>query len=351
MGVIERLAEQLVDSTVPLERNQLEHAVRRLARVEAPLVSEPVLTEVVDSLVGMGPIEQLLRDPQVTDVLVNGPDQIWVERSGELQLTQVCFPSPEAVRAAVERMIAPLGLRLDHSSPMVDARLPDGSRLHAVIPPAALPYPVVAVRRFTPTVRSLDDLVDRKTVTPEEACTLTEAVTKRLNILVSGSTGAGKTTLLNVLSAQIPSEERIVVVEDASELALVGHVVRLEAKPPNAEGRGEVTLADLVRSALRLRPDRIVLGEVRGPEALDLVSALNTGHDGSMSTVHANSPQDALWRLETLAMSGQRRVSAETVRRQLHHGIDLIVQLSRLQGRRRVVELFYPQQTRNRSSQ
>ncbi len=339
VGVIDRLAERLVSSSVPLEREALERALSRLAPVEAPLAGPSTLTGVVDALVGLGPIEALLRDQEVTDVLVNGPEEVWVERRGVLERTDVTFSGPEAIRAAVERVIAPLGLRLDHASPMVEARLPDGSRLHAVIPPAAVPHPVVAIRRFTAAVHTLDDLVRVGTLTDEEADLLSRAVAERRSLLVSGGTGAGKTTLLNILSGLIPPDERVVVVEDASELALRGHVVRLEANPPNAEGVGEVTLADLVRSALRLRPDRIVVGEVRGPEALDLVAALNTGHDGSMSTVHANSPEEALWRLETLALSGPRRVPAEAVRRQLRAGLDLIVQLRRRDGQRRVVAI------------
>ena len=339
MGVIERLAERMVASPVPLEREALRRALERIAPVEAPLADAQTLEGVVDALVGLGPVEDLLRDNEVTDVLVNGPDEVWVERRGVLCRTDVTFPSGEAIRAAVERVIAPLGLRLDHASPMVDARLADGSRLHAVIPPAAIPHPVVAIRRFTAAVTSVEDLVEAETLDADQAELLAAAVAERRNLLVSGGTGAGKTTLLNILSGLIPAGERVVVVEDASELALRGHVVRLEANPPNAEGVGEVTLADLVRSALRLRPDRIVVGEVRGPEALDLVAALNTGHDGSMSTVHANSPEEALWRLETLAMSGDRRVPAEAIRRQLRAGIDLIVQLRRQGSRRRVVAI------------
>ena len=337
--MIERLAERMVASPVPLEREALRRALERIAPVEAPLADAQTLEGVVDALVGLGPVEDLLRDNEVTDVLVNGPDEVWVERRGVLCRTDVTFPSGEAIRAAVERVIAPLGLRLDHASPMVDARLADGSRLHAVIPPAAIPHPVVAIRRFTAAVTSVEDLVEAETLDADQAELLAAAVAERRNLLVSGGTGAGKTTLLNILSGLIPAGERVVVVEDASELALRGHVVRLEANPPNAEGVGEVTLADLVRSALRLRPDRIVVGEVRGPEALDLVAALNTGHDGSMSTVHANSPEEALWRLETLAMSGDRRVPAEAIRRQLRAGIDLIVQLRRQGSRRRVVAI------------
>lgn len=231
----------------------------------------------------------------------------------------------------VERVIAPLGLRIDRSRPMVDARLPDGSRLHAVLPPAAVRSPMVAIRRFTQRVSSLADLVEAGTARPEEVDRLVSAVTSRETIVVSGGTGAGKTTLLNLLSAAIPPTERVVTIEDAAELSLPGHVVRLEARPPNAEGAGEITIRDLLRSALRLRPDRLIVGEVRGAEALDLISALNTGHRGSMTTVHANSPDEAVWRLETLALTAG--VASETViARQLRAAVDLVVQIERTAG-------------------
>lgn len=339
MALTDRLADALVRSTVPLERMTLEKAVRRLAVTEAPLATVAELRAVVDGLVGLGPLEQLLRDDHVTDVLVNAPDEVWVERSGELVRTGVAFPDDDAVVAAVERIIAPLGLRLDRAAPIVDARLPDGSRLHAAIPPATPDHPVVAIRRFTQAVPDLEALVASGGATSAQAALLREAVVSRRNLVVSGGTGSGKTTLLNVLSREIPPGERVVVIEDASELSLLGHVVRLEAHPPNSEGVGEITLARLLRSALRLRPDRIVVGEVRGPEALDLISALNTGHDGSMSTVHANSPEEALWRIETLALSGTRRVSVEAVRRQLRAGVHLVVQVERRDGRRRITRI------------
>jgi pilus assembly protein CpaF len=276
----------------------------------------------------MGPIQTLLDDPEVTDVLVNGPDEIWVDRGAGLIRVGERFPSPGAIVSMVERVIAPLGLRIDRTMPMVDARLPDGSRLHAVLPPAAVDSPLVAVRRFTQRVGSLDDLVTTGTVTREQADRLGSAVDQRQTILVSGGTGAGKTTLLNLLAARIPPDERVVTIEDAAELSLPGHVVRLEARPANAEGVGEITIRELVRSALRLRPDRLIVGEVRGAEALDLVSALNTGHRGSMTTVHANSPQEAMWRLHTLALSSG--VASEiAVRRQLQAAVDLVVQIER----------------------
>jgi pilus assembly protein CpaF len=337
--MIERLSEAVVRSGVPLERPSLGDDVRRIARVEAPLATAADIEGVVDSLVGMGVLEGLLRDPAVSDVLVNGPSDIWVERGGVLTRTGVAFSDGEAIVAAVERAIAPLGLRFDRASPMVDARLPDGSRLHAVMPPASVEGPVVAIRRFVAAVSTLDEMVEASTMSGAQRRRLCEVVRTRRNVVVAGGTGAGKTTLLNALSSEIPSTERVVVIEDAAELRLGGHVVRLEARAANAEGKGAIPIETLLRSALRLRPDRIVLGEVRGPEALDLVSALNTGHAGSMSTVHANSCDEALWRLETLALSGERLVSAESVNRQIDRAVHVVVQLERDGPARRVVEI------------
>lgn len=336
MALIDRLVDQLVTSDVPLEREAVSGAVRDMLTEEAPLAGPELAVAVADAVVGLGPIEALLRDPQVSDVLVNGPDEIWVERSGRLERSHLRFRDAAAVVAAVERVIAPLGLRLDRASPSVDARLADGSRLHAVVPPVSVDGPVVAIRRFTPAVPDLASLVAAGAVPAEGVDILARAVRERRNILVSGGTGAGKTTLLNVLSGEIAPGQRVVTIEDSAELRLSGHVVRLEARPANAEGAGEVSLQQLVRSALRLRPDRIILGEVRGPEALDLVAALNTGHQGSMSTVHANSPEEALWRIETLALSGDRRVAVKAVRRQLLTAVDLVVQMVRREEQRRV---------------
>ena len=339
VGVIERLSAELVGSEVPLDRAALEEAIGQLASDRAPLATPEQLAQVVDGLVGLGPLEPLLRDPTVADILVNGPGEIWVERSGTLELTDVAFPDSAAICAVVERAVAPLGLRFDRAAPIVDARLTDGSRLHAVMPPASVDHAIVAVRRFTRTVPTLDALVDAGSATPGQVNRLREIVSTRRNVLVSGGTSSGKTTLLNLLSAEIPGGDRVVVVEDAAELALEGHVVRLEARPPNVEGAGEIALTQLLRSALRLRPDRIVLGEVRGPEALDLLTALNTGHDGSMSTIHANGPDEALWRLQTLALSGARRIDPEAVRRQLDAAVHVVVQLERVAGRRRVASI------------
>lgn len=336
MALIDRLVDQLVASDVPLEREAVSGAVRDMLTEEAPLAGPELAVAVADAVVGLGPIEALLRNPQVSDVLVNGPDEIWVERSGRLEPSHLRFRDAAAVVAAVERVIAPLGLRLDRASPSVDARLADGSRLHAVVPPVSVDGPVVAIRRFTPAVPDLASLVAAGAVPAEGADILARAVRERRNILVSGGTGAGKTTLLNVLSGEIAPGQRVVTIEDSAELRLSGHVVRLEARPANAEGAGEISLQQLVRSALRLRPDRIILGEVRGSEALDLVAALNTGHQGSMSTVHANSPEEALWRIETLALSGDRRVAVKAVRRQLLTAVDLVVQMVRREEQRRV---------------
>lgn len=339
MALTDRLTGALIDSDVPLDREHLRAAVRRLAAVEAPLAGQVLFEQVIDGLVGLGPLEMLLRDPTVSDILVNAPDAVFVERGGELVRTEVVFPDDSAVVAAVERVIAPLGLRLDRASPTIDARLPDGSRLHAVIPPAAVDHPVVAIRRFVRSISSLDDLVDRGSITQAQSAALFGLVVGRKNILVSGGTGTGKTTLLNLLAGAVPEGERTVTIEDAAELSLPGHVIRLEGRPANSEGKGAISLRALLRSALRLRPDRIVVGEVRGPEALDMINALNTGHAGSMSTVHANSPEEALWRLETLALSGEERVGEMAVRRQLRSALDVVVQLERRDRTRRVTSI------------
>ena len=293
---------------------------------------------VVDRVIALGPVQDFVNDPDVSDVLVNGPGEVWVDRGGGLELTAAKFASDDDLVATVERVIAPLGLRIDRSSPMVDARLPDGSRLHAILPPAAVDHPLVAIRRFTQRVRKLDDLVDSGTATGEQVDQLRRAVRDRETIVISGGTGAGKTTLLNLLAATIDTGDRIVTIEDAAELSLPGHVVRLEARPPNAEGAGAITIRSLVRSSLRLRPDRLIVGEVRGPEALDLISALNTGHRGSLTTVHANTPGEAMLRLETLALSAGD-VSESAVQRQLRAAVDLVVQVERSASGRRIVEI------------
>lgn len=339
MDVTQRVMRRLLVSDVPLERATVTRAAAAMLDDEAPLAPQDTARRIADALVGLGPIEILLRDPTVSDILVNGPRDIWVEREGKLSRAAVEFEDDAGIVAAIERTIGPLGLRIDRASPMVDARLPDGSRLHAVVPPAALDGPIVAVRRFTAAVPDLGSLIAAGSIRDDGAEVLRSAVRDRRSILISGGTGSGKTTLLNLLSTEIPTSERVVTVEDAAELRMAGHVVRLESRPANAEGAGEVSLRQLVRSGLRLRPDRLILGEVRGPEALDMITAMNTGHRGSMSTVHANSPEEAMWRLETLALSGSRRVSDVTVRRQLYAAIDCVVQIERNVDRRRVTQI------------
>lgn len=339
MGVIDRVADAVARTGIRIDPTNVETLVAEAMLKEAPLAGPVEFQYVVDALIGLGPLERLLRDPDVTDVFVNGPDDIWVDRSGVLERAPCRFEDDAAIRAAVERIITPLGLRLDRASPIVDARLSDGSRLHAVIPPASPDGPIVAIRRFTGALLSVEDLIRAGSATPDQLELLTAMVADRVDFVVSGATGSGKTTLLNVVGTLIAPSDRVVVVEDAAELSMPGHVVRLEAQPANAEGAGEVTLADLVRSALRLRPDRLVVGEVRGDEALDLVSAMNTGHAGSMSTVHANSPEHALWRIETLALSGRRRVSETAVRRQVRDTICHAVQMTRRNGKRRITHV------------
>lgn len=338
LSLVDRVVARIALADVALDRASVEAEARRSLAVEAPLAGSDAVQAVVDAVLGLGPLEALLRDPAVADVLVNGDGSVHVERHGRLESTGLVLQAAE-VAAGVERVLAPLGLRLDPAAPMVDARLPDGSRLHAVVPPVAVEGPVVAIRRFTAAVPDLAALVEAGSITRAGADLLEGAVVGRRTILVSGGTGAGKTTLLNVLSTAIPEGERLVCIEDAPELRLSGHVVRLQARPPNVEGVGAVGLHDLVRSALRLRPDRLIVGEVRGPEALDLVSALNTGHEGSMSTLHANGPAEALLRLEVLALGAGGPMRPEAIRRQIRGAVDLVVQVSRHGDSRRVTSI------------
>ena len=328
MGVIDQISRVIASGDTRLAPVAVEFEARRLLQIASPWRESESVGPVVDRVLGLGPVEPFIRDPNVTDVVVNGPDEIWFDRGNGLELSDSRFRSSEEVITIVERVIAPLGLRVDRSAPMVDARLPDGSRLHAVLPPAAVEGPLVAIRRFTQKVKTLDDLVDAGTATADQVTLLRNAVIAGQTLVVSGGTGAGKTTLLNLLGAEIPENTRVVTIEDAAELRLPGHVVRLEARPANSEGVGEITIRSLVTSALRLRPDRIVVGEVRGPEALDLMVALNTGHRGSMTTVHANSPREAIWKLETLALM-EGTVSEAAIVRQLEAAIDIVVQIER----------------------
>jgi pilus assembly protein CpaF len=338
VGVIDRVIGDIAMGPVPLRRSEVSAEAERLLSIASPLRAAEWARIIADRVLGLGPLEPLLADPTVTDILVNGPDDIWVDRGGALTRVDARFAGEADLYAAVERVIAPLGLRVDRSSPMVDGRLIDGSRIHVVVPPAAVDHPIVAIRRFTKAVGSLEELMTVGTASRDQVEMLTQAVTEKRTVIVSGGTGTGKTTLLDLLAGLIPSEERVVTIEDAAELQIPGHRVRLEAHPPNPEGIGEITIRQLLRSALRLRPDRIIVGEVRGPEALDLIWALNTGHRGSMSTIHANSPQEALWRLETLALSAGD-TSELTVRRQLHAAIDIVVQMERYEGSRVISDM------------
>jgi pilus assembly protein CpaF len=320
----------------------LPEAVRQLVDEEAVLLAdgdrEEIAARIVRDSVGLGPLEVLLADPAVEVVMVNGPGTVYVEKSGRIETTDVVFADEEELRNAIERILAPLGRRVDELSPMVDARLADGSRVNVVIPPLAIDGPLVSVRRFGARRPGPDELVTLGTLTPAQRRSLEDAVAGRRSILVSGGTGSGKTTLLNALSSFIDPGERVVTIEDAAELRLQQpHVVRLESRPAGVEGRGEVSIRDLLRNALRMRPDRIVIGEVRGVEALDLLTALNTGHDGALSTVHANSPADALSRLETLALMAGVGLPHGAVAEQVQRGIDLVVHLERGADGSRVV--------------
>jgi len=299
---------------------------------------ERIVDLILRDTVGLGPLEELLADREVEELMVNGHDRVYVERRGRIERSDVRFESDQQLRDTIERILAPVGRRVDELSPMADARLADGSRVNVVIPPLAVDGPALSVRRFTAARPEPDELVASGTLTEELRALLADAVTARRSILVSGGTGSGKTTLLNALSAWIGPDERVVTIEDAAELRLrQAHVVRLESRPASVEGRGEVTIRDLLRNALRMRPDRIVIGEVRGAEALDLLTALNTGHDGALSTVHANSPADALRRVETLALMAGIGLPHEAIREQLARGVDLVVHMARGDGGARLV--------------
>jgi len=320
-------------------RSAVARAVREEGVLLPPAVLAALVGELADTLAGLGPVQALLRDPAVTDVLVNGPGEVWVERAGRLVRTEVRFPDAEALTAAVLRVVSPLGLRFDRARPHVDARLADGSRLHALLPPLAPDGPVVTVRRFATVALGWDDLAEAGAIPAEAAHLLREAVAARRAVICCGRTGTGKTTLLNLLLAEVGDEERVVVIEDAPELRpACAHVVRLETRPPNAEAAGEVTIRDLVRESLRMRPDRIVVGEVRGPELIDVLAALATGHEGCMTTVHARAAQEALVRLEGMALAAGLPLDA--ARSQIEVGMDLFAVLSRgPDGRRGLVQI------------
>ncbi|WP_332762821.1 CpaF family protein [Pseudarthrobacter sp.] len=346
-ALFERMGTRFNDASVT------EHELRSTAKEEltkiidaeqVPLSAEErirLVRDVADDVLGYGPLQRLLDDPAVTEIMVNRMDQIYVERKGKLTLTESRFSSEEHLRKVIERIVSKVGRRIDESSPLVDARLEDGSRVNAVIPPLAVGGSSLTIRKFSKVPLTVRNLIDFGTLTPEMAELLDACVKAKLNIIVSGGTGTGKTTLLNVLSSFLPGDERIVTIEDAVELQIQQqHVVRLESRPPNTEGKGEVTIRELLRNSLRMRPDRIVVGEVRGGESLDMLQAMNTGHDGSLSTVHSNSPRDAVARLETLVLMAGMDLPLRAIREQIASAVNLIVQISRLRdGSRRITHV------------
>ncbi len=325
-GVIKAVVETLISAEgIPLTRMERER----------------LILEIQHETLGLGPLEPLLQDAQISDILVNGHGQVYIEKGGKLHRTSVSFKDDDHLMSVIERIVSKVGRRVDESSPLVDARLPDGSRVNVIIPPLALDGPTLSIRRFGVTPLKMENLLENQSLTEEMARTFDAMVRARLNILVSGGTGAGKTTLLNILSSSIPDVERIVTIEDSAELILQQeHIVRLETRPPNIEGKGTVTQRDLVRNALRMRPDRIVVGEVRSGEALDMLQAMNTGHDGSISTIHANSPRDALSRLETMVLMAGFDLPSRAIREQISSAINAIIQVARLSdGSRRIVRV------------
>jgi pilus assembly protein CpaF len=342
-GVIGDLGPQLFN--VNMDPNELRDRVTGDIRVrleQEPRLSrddrERLTAEIADDILGHGPLERLLADESVTEIMVNGPFDVWVERQGRLFETTVRFTDESHLRRIINKMVAQVGRRIDESSPMVDARLPDGSRVNAVIPPLSLSGPLVTIRKFSKRRLDLNDLIRLGTLNTETVEFLQRCILAELNILISGGTGSGKTTLLNALSTSIPDADRIVTIEDAAELRLnQRHVLRLEARPKNIEGEGEIPIRELVRNSLRMRPDRIIVGEVRGAEALDMLQAMNTGHDGSLCTVHANMPRDALARIETMVLMAGYDLPVRAIRQQVASALDLIVHLERMEdGSRRV---------------
>jgi pilus assembly protein CpaF len=322
-------------------KNQIEAIYDQANLKLPPDLRGMILKEVLNELLGYGPLQPLLKDPEVSEVMVNGPKKVYVEKKGHLERSSVVFDDDNHVLQIIDRIILPLGRRVDADSPTVDARLPDGSRVNAVIPPVAIDGPSITIRKFSKEKLGINALVDFGSITENMAEFLRACVLAHLNIIISGGTGSGKTTLLNVLSGFIPEDERIITIEDAAELQLQqDHVLRMETKPANVDGRGAVTIRDLVRNSLRMRPDRIVVGEVRGGEALDMLQAMNTGHDGSLTTLHSNSPRDAIARLETLVLMAGMDLPLKVVRQQIASAIDVIVQQTRLRdGSRKVTAI------------
>ena len=338
------LIEKLDHDTLVI---QIRKVVERILREESfnlpmnMVEREKIFSEIIDEVLGYGPLEPLLKDATVSDILVNTYKNIYIERFGKLEPTDVRFKDDTHLMRIIDKIVSSMGRRIDESSPMVDARLPDGSRVNAIIPPLALDGPSVSIRRFAVNPLELDDLINYQTLTTGIAEILKGIIKARLNVIISGGTGSGKTTLLNILSRFIPDDERIVTIEDAAELQMKqDHVVRLETRPANIEGRGEVVQRDLVRNSLRMRPDRIIVGEVRGKEAFDMLQAMNTGHDGSLTTIHANTPRDALMRLETMVAMANMDIPSEFLRKYISSAIDLMIQVSRMvDGKRKLVSV------------
>ncbi len=326
-------------------RSQVERVARRLLEESEIRLTRPdeerLVSELLHDTFDLGPITPLLLDEEISDILVNTHRQVYVERLGKLELTPISFRDDAHLRLIIDRIISRVGRRIDESSPLVDARLPDGSRVNAIIPPAALDGAILSIRRFRRKALSIDNLLELETLTPELAQFVTSAVRARLNMVVTGGTGSGKTTLLNILSRYISNDERVITIEDSAELMLQQpHVVRLETRPPNVEGKGAIVQRELLKNALRMRPDRIVVGEVRGDEVLDMLQAMNTGHDGSLTTIHSNGPRDALHRLENLVLMAGHSLPERAIREQIASAIDLVVHVSRLaDGRRKVLSV------------
>ncbi len=318
-------------------RRDIRRVIEHLCDTENPLLNrmerEKLIEEILDETLGFGPLEPLLKDPTISDILVNGPKKVYVERRGKLEKTEVVFRDNDHLLQIIDRIVSKIGRRVDETSPLCDARLPDGSRVNAVIPPIALDGAALSIRRFGATPLKLEDLLNYKAFSPEMAMLLEACIKARLNVIISGGTGCGKTTLLNTLSSFIPSDERIVTIEDAAELQLQqDHVVRLETRPPNIEGKGAIMTRDLVKNALRMRPERIIIGECRGGETLDMLQAMNTGHGGSMTTLHANSVRDGMARLETMIMMAGFELPMKAMRQQIASAVDIVIQANRLQG-------------------
>jgi pilus assembly protein CpaF len=329
------------ESTGDLSERVLRAVTEQLALDRTPLTRDErrqLVREITDDILGYGPLEPFLRDDSVTEIMVNGGERIYIERSGKIELSDSTFVDDAHLLRIIDKIVSQVGRRVDEASPMVDARLPDGSRVNAIIPPLALRGPTLTIRKFSRDPYTMDDLINFNTITAKSAHFLAACVQGKLNVLVSGGTGTGKTTTLNALSAYIPGDERIITIEDAAELQLQqDHVITLESRPPNIEGQGEVKIRELVRNALRMRPDRIIVGEVRGAETLDMLQAMNTGHEGSLTTIHANSPRDALARLETLVLTAGVELPLRAIREQVASAFDLLIQITRLvDGSRRI---------------